>query len=89
MRYKGQKYVQGIVIQRADFGSPVQEITKGTIDEMGFITGNLVSGMKGVIVTTTIGKGAPVEVHWIILENSTPETREGLDGIWTLTFERM
>ena len=30
-----------------------------------------------------------IEVHWIILENSTPETREGLDGIWTLTFERM
>lgn len=62
MRYKGQKYIQGIVIQRADFGSPVQEITKGTIDETGFITGNLVSGMKGVIVTTTVEKGAPVEV---------------------------
>ena len=75
MRYKGQKYSQGIVIQRADFGSPVQEIVKGTIDEMGFITGNLVSGMKAVLATTTVEKGAPIKVDQLPDPNCEYEGR--------------
>ena len=62
MRFKAQKYDQGIVYQRAIEGSAFQEIVKAEVGELGVVTPNIISGMKAVIVTSTIEKGAPVVV---------------------------
>lgn len=74
----------------------------GSDIDNGEDTGNWFIEEKGIIMSAhgvpnrtspnsvvSIIDDRTIEVHWIILENSTPETREGLDGIWTLTFERM
>lgn len=75
MRFKGQKYDQGIVYQRSIEGSAFQEIAKAEVDEMGFVTPSIISGMKAVIVTSSIEKGAPVKVDTLPDPNCEYEGR--------------